>query len=152
MDESNKRIPTAEVLVELMSAESFQEFYAENVDLLQLPALTEYLADLCREKDILPNKLFHDIDIEKSLGNKILSGSRRLSRDNALKIALGLKMGFKEAQRLLSISKNSLLYPFIPRDAAIIYCLHNKTGYLETQNNLFEWGMMVLGDSKSHEK
>jgi hypothetical protein len=146
------RTPTAEVLVKLMAAESFQAFYAENIDVLQLPALPEYLTGLCERKGILPHRLFRETDIEKSLGHQIFSGRRRLSRDNALKMAFGLELDIKEAQRLLTISKNSRLYPYIPRDAAILYCLHHEIDYRSTQDNLFEWGMTVLGDDTKHEK
>ena len=151
-EDGQGRVPTTEVLTELISAESFQEFYAENVDTLQLPSLSQYLAGLCEDRGILPHRLFHETDIEKSLGHQIFSGRRRLSRDNALKMAFGLELDVKETQRLLTISKNSQLYPFIPRDAALLYCLHHGTGYQQTQGHLFEWGMTVLGDDTRYEK
>jgi hypothetical protein len=107
---------------------------------------------MCDDKGVVPNILFQEIDLEKSLGHQIFSGRRRLTRDNAIKIAFGLNLDIKETQRLLTVSKNSLLYPFIPRDAAILYCLHNGINYRNTQSNLFEWGMTVLGDAKKHDK
>jgi len=153
MAESNdKQIPTAELMTKLMSCDSFQSFYAENIDSLQLPSLPQHLAALCEQKEITPNQLFKETDIEKSLGHQVFSGRRRLSRDNALKMAFGLELDIKEAQRLLTISKNSQLYPFIPRDAAILYCLHNNIGFRKTQEHLYEWGMTVLGDDRKYEK
>jgi len=149
-EKPRERMPTTEMLVKLMNAESFQEFYVENIDKLQVPKVSQFLAVMCEEKGIVPNKLFQEIDIEKSLGHQILSGRRRLTRDNAIKMAFGLGLDITESQRLLTISKNSQLYPFIPRDAAILYCLHNKINYRDTQSNLYEWGMTVLGDSKKH--
>ena len=148
----NKKIPTAELMVKLINSESFPSFYAENIDTLQLPPSPKYLTDLCKQREITPYRLFKETDIEKSHGHAIFAGRRRLSRDNALKIALGLRLDINETQRLLVISKNSQLYPFIPRDAAILYCLHNNMGYRETQEHLFEWGMTVLGDDRKYEK
>jgi len=52
----------------------------------------------------------------------------------------------EQTQRLLTISKNSQLYPRVPRDAAILYCLHNGFGYRGTQEKLYEWGMTTLGE------
>jgi len=147
-----KRIPTTEVMTRLIKSENFQTLYADNIDTLQLPKLSEYLSELCEQKEITSYRLFQEVDIDNSAGYKYFSGERRLSRDNALKLAFGLNLDIEETQQLLTISKNSRLYPFIPRDAAILYCLHNKINYRETQEHLFEWNMTVLGDEKRYDK
>jgi len=143
---NKNRISTAEFLMKLINNKSFENFYAENIDQLQLPTLPQYLANLLEEKKKLPHLLFKEVDIEKSLGHRILTGERRLSRDNAIKIAFGLKFNVEETQRFLTISQNNLLYPFIPRDAALLYCFHNGISYRDTQDKLYEWGITILGD------
>jgi len=149
---SDDQIPTAELMTKLMLSESFQSFYEENIDALQLPSLPQHLTVLCEQKDVTPNQLFKEVDVEKSLGHQVFSGRRRLSRDNALKMAFGLGLDIKETQRLLTISNNNQLYPFILRDAAILYSLHNKIDFRKTQEHLYEWGMTVLGDDRKYEK
>ena len=146
IDRDEERMQTEEVMAKLISSENLQSFINENDDMLQLPELPQYLADLCLSKKIPQNKLFFEADIEKSLGYQIFKGRRRLSRDNALKIAFVLKLDVQETQRLLTVSMNSQLYPFVPRDAAILYCLHHGADYLETQESLYDLGMTVLGD------
>jgi len=141
-----KRMETTEVMTKLMSSDSFQSFMSENNEMMQLPALPQFLAELCKSKGIPQNKLFWEADIEKSHGYQIFKGRRRLSRDNALKISFVLKLDVTETQRLLTISMNSQLYPFIPRDAAILYCLHHGTDYMDVQERLYDLGMTVLGD------
>jgi hypothetical protein len=107
---------------------------------------------MCDDKGVVPNTLFQEIDLEKSLGHQIFSGRRRLTRDNAIKFAFGLNLDIKETQRLLTVSKNSQLYPFIPRDAAILYCLHNGINYRNKQSNLFEWGMTITHSQPTHRR
>lgn len=146
------RIPTAEVFTELIASGSFGAFYAENAEQFQPPELTQYLAELCESKGVQYNDLFQATDIDRGFGYHIFAGRRRLSRDNALKLALGLGMDVEETQRLLLVSKNSQLYPRVPRDAAILYCIHHKQSYRETQDNLYDWGMTVLGEEVKYEK
>ena len=150
MEENDaERMKTTEVMTKLIASDSFQSFFSENNEMLNLPALPQYLAQLCKQKKMPQNKLFWEADIEKSLGYQIFKGRRRLSRDNAIKIALVLKLDVQETQRLLNISMNSQLYPFIPRDAAILYNLHKGASYMDTQENLYDFGMTVLGDDKA---
>jgi len=146
MKENNERMSTVEVMSKLLESKSVQSFMDENDEMLQSPELPLYLSELCKRSDMPQNKLFWEADIEKSLGYQIFKGRRRLSRENALKIALVLKLDVKETQRLLTISMNSQLYPFIPRDAAVLYYLHNGIDYMEAQEGLYDLGMSVLGD------
>ena len=145
-DSGKKRMETLEVIKKLLEADSFHDFISSNDEMMQLPALPQYLSNLCENKNIRHSELFWEADIEKSLGYQIFKGRRRLSRDNALKIALVLKLSIDETQRLLTLSNNSRLYPFIPRDAAILYGLHHGTEYMDMQENLYDLGMTVLGD------
>ena len=142
----DERMETAEALSRLMLSDSLQSFMSENSEMMQIPALPQFLAELCRRNGIPQTKLFWEADIEKSHGYQIFKGRRRLSRDNALKIALVLKLGVTETQRLLTVSMNSQLYPFVPRDAAILYCLHHGIDYMDVQERLYDLGMTVLGD------
>ena len=143
---------TEEVMAELIKSSRFEAFYSDNVETLGAPTLTQYLAELCESRGITSAQLLRDVDIERSFGHRIFIGERSLSRDNALKLALGLKATLKETSRILVLSKNNQLYPKIPRDAAIIYCIYYKKSYRETQDNLYDWGMTVLGEEVKYEK
>lgn len=145
-------VPTEDVMTELIQSNSFETFYADNIEQIQAPKLTKHLEELCIAKGIAPNRLIRDSDIERSFGHRILIGKRSLSRDNALKMALVLGLTLKETERLLAISENNRLYPKIPRDAAIIYCINQQISYRETQDNLYDWGMTVLGEEVKYER
>ena len=142
----DERMVTSEVMTRLMSSDNLQSFMSENIEMMQIPALPQFLAELCQSKAVPQTQLFWEADIERSHGYQIFKGRRRLSRDNALKIALVLKLSVTETQRLLTVSMNSQLYPFVPRDAAILFCLHHGTDYMDVQDRLYDLGMTTLGD------
>ena len=143
-----ERIPTAEFAMKLIAAEDFETFYAENVSQMQALTLSQYLQELCEQKGIKQHELICSIDIDRIYGHKIFSGERNPSRDYVLKLAVGMQLTIDEAQRLLIISKNSPLYARVPRDAALLHCLHSKAGYEKTQENLHKWGMTTLGEQR----
>jgi len=145
-------IPTSEVLTKLVTAGNLDEFYSENAEQLNVPALSDYLNELCESKGISSSDLMQKTDIERGFGYQIFTGRRRLSRDVALKLALGLGLNVDETQRLLLISKNSQLYPRVARDAAILYSLHNGIDYRETQVKLHDLEMTILGEDTKYEK
>ncbi|MCL2253855.1 MAG: hypothetical protein FWC09_05360 [Lachnospiraceae bacterium] len=150
MDIKNeKQILTAKVLTNIMEAESFEQYYTTNKEVFNAPSLKQHLADLLSNKEISLARLFRDLDIEKNLGYHIFSGKRNLTRDNALKLALGLSLTIDETQRLLLISENSELYAKIPRDAAVLYSLCHNLGYRETQNTLYNLEINILGENVS---
>jgi hypothetical protein len=151
-NKENQPMSTSEVLTKLVASESVEAFYAENAERLQTPELTQYLDGLCKEKRVRPNDLLRETDIDRGFGYQIFTGRRRLSRDTALKLALGLRLTVEETQRLLLISKNNQLYPRVPRDAAILYSLHHGIGYMETQEKLFDLSMTLLGEDTKYEK
>ena len=153
MNENNEqRKGTTELLNELINSGDFTAFYDNNIEDLQAPNLAEYLKELCESKKIAPHELVKTVDINRMFGYQIFEGERKASRDYILKLAVGLGLTVEETQRLLNISKNSQLYPRVPRDAAIIYCLNNGMGYNDTQAKLHEWGILVLGGDNKYDK
>ena len=144
--ESNHSKSTGEFIMELISTLDFEAFYAKNLGHLHALTLPEYLNELCERKGVLSHELVNSVDIDRVFGYKIFSGERRPSRDYILKLALGLELTVEETQRLLAISGNSQLYPRVPRDAAIFYCLYHNLGYRDTQEKLYDWGIKPLGD------
>ena len=150
MKENNKL--TAELMMELIASDNVTAFVSENAGQLNVPSLPQHLAELCARKGIAPHILIRQTDIERVFGGQIFSGKRSLSRDNALKLALGLGLTVEETQRLLSISGNSQLYPRVPRDAVVIYCLHRGIGYQEAQEQLYDLDMTTLGEELRYER
>jgi transcriptional regulator with XRE-family HTH domain len=148
MKEQKAKTNTKKLLSRLFATHSFENFFAKNKEHFNAPTLSQYLTQLCERRGVTANKLIKQVDIDRVFGHQIFSGRRIPSREYILKIAVGLEVSVDECQRLLTISGNSQLYARIPRDAAIIYCLHNKLDFAKTQEKLFESDMTVLGDVK----
>ena len=55
-----------------------------------------------------------------------------------LRIAFGMRLSVEETQRLLTLSGNSILYPKVRRDAALIYALDKKGTLIEAEQLLEE--------------
>jgi len=144
--DDNGRMSTIDAITKLLASDNPESFIAKNNIMEQIPSLSHYISEMCDLKEISIAKLFFEADIEKSHGYQIIKGRRRLSRDNALKIAFVLNLSVQETQRLLTLSMNSHLYPFVPRDAAILFYLNNGVNYMDAQINLDDLGMTVLGD------
>jgi hypothetical protein len=139
------------LLSELMKVSSFNNFYDNNQEFMQIPTLAEHLITLCRQKGIQPTELVRSVDIDRVFGHQIFAGRRNPTRDYLLKLALGLRLNIEECQRALSIAKVSRLYMRIPRDALILYCLSNKYTYQKTQEALFDQGMAILTEADKQE-
>ena len=63
---------------------------------------------------------------KKIYGYQIFDGSKTPSRDKVIAIALAMQLTLDEANRLLHLSNNGILYPKIKRDSIIIFGLENN--------------------------
>jgi transcriptional regulator with XRE-family HTH domain len=140
------RKPTGKLLSELFSTKSFAKFVKNNVEWLNPTSFPNYLAELCESRGILRRELCLKVEIERTFAHQIFTGRRRPPREFVLKLAFGLGLSVEECQRLLTVAKRNTLYPRIPRDAAILHCLHHKLDYDKTQEKLFEYDMSLLGE------
>ncbi len=66
-----------------------------------------------------------------------------------LQFALAMHLTMDETQKLLQIADKSLLYPRLKRDAAVIYCITRKLGFMEAQALLLDLGLHLLGDESA---
>ena len=75
---------------------------------------------------------------------EILNGKKRPSRDKIISIAVALKAGLTEAQRILRTGGVSELYPRNARDAVIIFCIENNKSLTETNIELYNHNFRIL--------
>ena len=59
----------------------------------------------------------NDSNIQKNYGYQIFDGSKTPSRDKVIALALAMQLTLDEANRLLHLSNNGILYPKIKRDS-----------------------------------
>jgi transcriptional regulator with XRE-family HTH domain len=141
-----KRESTRKLLSQLFATKNLAAFMKKYKEALLTPAFPEYLAELCESRGIRRAELCQRVEIERAFAHQIFTGRRRPPRDYIFKIAIGLGLSVDECQRMLAIAKRAALYPRIPRDAAILHCLHHKLSYAQTQDVLFEHGLSTLGE------
>lgn len=98
--------------------------------------LSDYIKQKMSEKDITVKDLIIKTALSQSHIYQILGGARAAGRDVLLNIALALSLTLEETQRLLLLGQMGALYPKVRRDAAIICCIEQGLGLIETNEFL----------------
>lgn len=145
MDSFNDTQSTSVLWARLFKSPSIEGFLVQNASSVGLPPFTDYLASLCRARGEAAERVIKRASIERSYGHSIFRGDRRPSRDTVLQLAFGFEADVEQAQTLLRHAGHSLLYPRVPRDVAIGYCLSRHMSFVDAQNVLNELDMPLIG-------
>ena len=104
------------------------------------PPLPIYLNSLLHRRGLTVQDVVVACNLDRNYGYQLFNGTRRPSREFLLRLALLLKLGEDEAQRLLKIAGRQPLYARSRRDAAVLYALTHGLTMEETQDLLAELG------------
>ncbi len=148
MDEPKKSLPTSALWEQLFKASSIEQFYSNHENEIGLPAFFEYITSLCKQRCEVPERIIKKANIERAFGHAIFRGDRNPSRNTVIQLAFGFDADVESAQSLLKHAGHSLLYPRVPRDAVISYCLFHHMSLIETQHILLKLGLPLIGDAK----
>lgn len=148
MDELKKSLPTSTLWEQLFKASSIEQFYSHHENEIGLPAFSEYISSLCNQRGEIPERIIKKANVERAFGHAIFRGDRNPSRNTVLQLAFGFEADVELAQSLLKHAGHSLLYPRVPRDAVISYCLFHHMSFIETQHVLLDLGLPLIGDTK----
>ena len=141
----DKRISTDELLALLFKERNLEQFLQRNESAYLTVSFSDYLNDWCRRRVAVPEQVIRRANLEKSYGHQLFSGKRNPSRDTVLQLAFAMDADLAQAQEMLRIARRSPLYPRIKRDAALIYCLHNRISLVNTQIILQDLELPLLG-------
>lgn len=108
------------------------------------PVFPDTLKELMQVKKRSAAQLIVETGISKTYAYQLLRGERRPGRDVVLRISLALQLTVKETQRLLTLSGNSVLYPRLRRDAAVIFALGRRMALSETEDLLMSLAERTL--------
>ena len=97
------------------------------------------------ERDISIADLQRKSCVARTYIYQIMDGTRNPGRDKAISIAIALEVSVDDANRLLKLSNNSILYPKNRRDAIVIYCLNNKMSVSDCNRLLSKYEEAELG-------
>lgn len=145
MNELSNPLPTSVLWEQLFKASSVEQFLGQNESHIGLIPFSEYISALCKQRGEAPERVIKRANIERSFGHSIFRGDRNPSRDTVLQLAFGLDADMELAQALLKHAGHSPLYPRVPRDVVVGYCLFHSTSFLETQHILMELGLPLVG-------
>lgn len=135
-----KTIRTTDLLNELLNNESgdhFTTYLASHSEDMACENLRDYFNQYFKAH---PNVTIADVikrsNLDRGYAYQILNGRKpHPSKYKLVLLALCAGMSYKEIQRALTISGNSVLYPKFPQDAALIVCINNNyTSAIEVMN------------------
>lgn len=148
-DQSN--LTTEELLRLLFMESSLDHLMSRSADSVQLPAFSDYITALCRQRGEPPERVINRTNLERSYGHQLFSGRRSPSRDTVLQLAFGFGMDYEAAQELLKIARKSLLHPRVKRDMVLVFCLHHHYSIIDCQIALEQYGLPLLGEGNRNE-
>ncbi|MBO5497330.1 MAG: hypothetical protein J5967_08000 [Oscillospiraceae bacterium] len=148
-DQSN--LTTEELLRLLFMESSLDHLMRRSADSVQLPAFSDYITALCRQRGEPPERVINRTNLERSYGHQLFSGRRSPSRDTVLQLAFGFGMDYEAAQELLKIARKSLLHPRVKRDMVLVFGLHHHYSILDCQIALEQYGLPLLGEGNRNE-
>lgn len=145
MADGMEQVGTSTLLTRIFKTRSPPTFIRQNDALLHVPSFCEYIAKLCDERELVPERIVKLSQIERTYGHQLFNGTRKPSRDKALQLAFGFGLNVEETQKLLRVAGKSELYPRIKRDAVILHCLARRKDLFETQDALAAFDLTLLG-------
>lgn len=101
------------------------------------------LLELCTKYEVRPADLERKVAISKSQFYAVMNGTRNPSKENVIKIALGLGVTIEEINALLKLAKHKELYPKNKEDAIIKFGIEHKKDIYEINEMLKEYGSKI---------
>ena len=143
--DDGKKIGTEELLKLLFKERNLEQFLQRHESDCLHESVSEYLTRWCKNHGEVPEHVIRAANLEKSFGHQLFSGRRKPSRDTVIQLAFAMKADVAQAQEMLKIARKSALYPRVPRDTVILYCLHNQVSLVDASIILADLGLPALG-------
>lgn len=135
---------TDELIKLIESPRSFDDVMAEIGPELTDKSFSRRLKELMDRRGVKAAELAELSLMSRSFVYQICSGEREPGRDVVLRMALLLRAGISETQRLLRAAGRGALYPRVRRDAILLYALREELGVLDTDELLTGCGEIPL--------
>jgi hypothetical protein len=135
---------TQHMLNELKAAADLDSFVADNKASFCSRPISEHFDMLLKKYGMNKNEVIERADIERSYGYQILRGARDAKRDKYIRMAIGIGLDLEDAQRLLTVAKQGVLYPKVLRDAILIFGINGRYDLMTIQTLLYDHGLETL--------
>lgn len=117
---------TSKLLNQLKNEQDINQLLAQNESDFLSQDTVSFFEEMMSKYKLDKSDIILRADIDRSYGYQILRGARCASRDNYLRIAIGMGLDLTDTQLLLNTTQTSPLYARIKRDAAIIFCIEKN--------------------------
>lgn len=107
-------------------------------------SLADYLLDLIDAHGVTRADVVRGSAVNSTFVYQVFSGTRKIGRDNAIKLAFGIGCTLRETQRLLRHAGVSELWCKNRRDAIIIYAIEHGFTLAECDDELYRLGEDTL--------
>jgi len=141
-DAGREELLTEDLLEHLLASSSPEAYLSEGT--IDDRSLADYLLDLLDQKGMTRAGVVRASAVNPTFVYQIFDGKRKVGRDTAIKLVLGMRCSLREAQRLLRHAGVSELWCKNRRDAIIIYCIEHGLDRAETDDELFRLGEKTL--------
>ena len=145
MNSMKQTLSTSALGEQIFTSSSIEEIYRQHDNQAAMPSFSEYISSLCKQRGEVPERIIKKANVERAFGHAIFRGDRNPSRNTVLQLAFGFDADVDLAQSLLKHAGHSALYPRVPRDAVISYCLYHHMGFMNTQHILLELDLPLMG-------
>lgn len=136
---------TGELLENLKSSKSYEDFVREERSELIFETLAQYLNKMLKEKNLTKAQAISGSNLDKNYAYQFFNGQRcKPTRDKLIMLAFGMRMSEAETQKMLKIAKLCELYVRDPRDSLIIYSLQHGSSLIDTNEKLELFGFDIL--------
>lgn len=136
---------TDELLDEIKSANTIDEYLDENSESISPQKVSEMLEALVEQKGLIKSEVIAKSEISQVYAYQIFSGVKEApSRDKVLSLLIAMEISLDEVQSFLKLSGYPFLYAKNKRDSIIIFCIENKMTVVQTNNELYSHGEATL--------
>ena len=134
--------PTERLTNELLKTHDLDAFLRQNNEVMDPPAIAEYLTQIIKEKGWKKSRVIEKTGLSREYGYEVLSGKKKkkYGQNVLLAFALALGLSLDETQHLLKYGEVNELYAKKERDAIIIYAIAHHYSVVETDELLDEKG------------
>ena len=140
-----KKKSTDELNKILRSNIPISRYLKENADSFNNLTLPQTFELILKENKISKSQAVKGSDLERTHGYQILSGKRSPTRDNLIRMCIGMRASSEQTRLLLLKNKSAPLYSKDKRDSVILFGIMHHMNLQEINEHLYHNHLPILG-------
>ncbi|GFI46907.1 hypothetical protein IMSAGC019_02227 [Lachnospiraceae bacterium] len=133
---------------EIKAVTDIDDYLIKNKTYMLSHNLSQHLNMLLEQKGLTKADVVRGSLLHRTYIYQIFSGKKTASRDKLIALAFGMHLSAEEAQTMLKLSGNRILYARDQRDAILLFALNQRKPIMEANELLFHHHLDVLDTSK----